>query len=180
MSNINYLSEILEPYTNGVIQIEVDHAYIHGGILFETSTQFTLTAGASRYIAITTPNTDKTIHYRPAAIVTTADKLTFDFYEAGTFTGGTILTPSNHNRRSTITAETVVKDGVTSTLDGTFIYKGFIGGGTGVGQARSGDQRGDKNEWVLKKNVIYLIKFTNGSTESNTINVNNLWYEQES
>lgn len=177
--DVNYQSGILETLTGAVRNIDNDHAYIHGGKLFSASYKVTLTAGATSYIALITPNTSKVIHYRPVSIVTSADKLTFLFYEAGTFTGGSDLTATNRNRRTSTVAESIVKTGVTSTLDGTLLYTGFIGGGTGVGQARSGAEMGEAKEWVLKKNTVYLIKLTNGSASSNEICLGLGWYEED-
>lgn len=174
-----YQSNILDMFTGAVRNIDNDHAYIHEGKLFYSSYKVTLTAGSSSYIALTTPNTDKVIHYRPVSITTSADKLTFLLYEAGTFTGGSDLIAINRNRKINVVAGTTVKTAVTSTLDGTLLYTGFIGGGTGTGQSRSGADMGESKEWVLKKNTVYLIKLTNGSSSSNEICLGLGWYEED-
>ena len=176
---VNYHSDTLETFTGALRNIDNDHAYIHEGKLFSASYKVTLTAGTSSYISFVTPNTERVIHYRPASIATSADKLSYFLYESGTFTGGSVLSIVNRNRRSITVAETVIKTGVTSTLDGTLLYTGFVGGGSGVGQSRSGSETGESQEWVLKKNTVYLIKLTNGSSSSNEICLGLGWYEED-
>ena len=174
-----YQSNILEIFTGAVRNIDNDHAYIHEGKLFSATYKATLTAGSSIYISFTTPNTDKVVHYRPASLTTSADNVTSLFFEGGTFTGGSPLIAVNRNRNSLSTAEVLINTGVTSTLDGTLLHTGFLGGGVGVGQSRSGGELGETQEWVLKKNTVYLIKLTNGSTSSNTLCLGGRWYEED-
>ena len=174
-----YHSDTLETTTGALRSIDNDHAYIHEGKLFSATHKVTLTAGSSIYISFTTPNTDKVVHYRPASLTTSADNVTTLFFEGGTFTGGSTLATVNRNRKSLTTAEVLINTGVTSTLDGTLLYTSFLGGGVGVGQSRGGGELAENQEWVLKKNTVYLIKLTNGSSSSNTLCLGVRWYEED-
>jgi hypothetical protein len=171
----------IERVTGGRPVIPTDHQYIHEGILFTAFNQFTLAGSAVGRIVLETPST-KYVHYRNEKISTSGDKVTVELFEAPTVTAetGTALTPINHNRITTITAHVTALVDPTVTAEGTKISQSFIGGGTGTGQARNGSDTSQENEIVLKKSTKYLIKITNGSANSNIIQVNPLWYEEES
>lgn len=175
---VQVLLKFKERVTESVKSISTEHSYIHEGLLFSISLKNTLGAGVTRKITFLTPSV-KYIHYRPAIIVTSADKLTMNFYESSSGnTGGTPLTAYNRNRLSPITAQSIVTDGATVTTNGTKIGGSFVGGGTGVGGARSGSEVGEENELVLKQNTLYTMELVNGSTESNEVFLKMKWYEE--
>lgn len=165
--------------TNGVTTITTDHSYIHQGVGFEAYLKFTLAAGASKVISLTTPATPTYVHYRPTRIVTSADKVTMIAAEGATVTSGTTISANNHNRNSSITAKSVLKDAPTVSVAGTAFAQVFLGGGTGVGSTRSGAETKEENEYVLKPATTYTITVTNDSTESNIIQINAFWYEEK-
>lgn len=110
-----------------------------------------------------------------------ADKLTIALREGATINvDGSAITAFNHNRNSSKTASSVLKNAPTVTVAGTQIAQAYIGGGTGVGGSRSGSDTKADNEWVLKQNTVYTITFTNDSSGDNVVNVNNVWYEETS
>lgn len=172
-------SEIQVDNTTGhPISITTDHHHIHEGYFFEAFKKMALSAnGGVLNIGLLTP-VNAYVHYRKSLISTTADNLTIDFFESATLTGGTILTPVNHNRNNSNIANSVLKDSPTISNTGTQIASYFLGGSAGVGQSRGGAELGESNEWVLKSNTQYLIRFTNGSTAINTFNANFVWYEE--
>ena len=181
--NAGYINikEPIERVTEALKQIETDHAYIHDGLFYEVFLQFTLATTATKYISLQTPE-ELYIHYRNEKVVSSGDKVTIELFEDAVLNatpGGTPLTPFNHNRLTTHTSGTTVLDGPTVDAEGTKIAQAFIGGGTSQGQARSGDDTSQANEWVLKRDTTYLIKITNDSTGDNTIQVNPIWYEEE-
>ena len=177
------LEGAIERVTKAVKQIDNDHAYIHKGGLFSAFTRNTLTAGASRYISIVTPNGNdaKYVHYRNEQVISSGDKVSIELYEDATVTTdtGTEKTPVNHRRIHINGSTVLVRDGVTVTDDGTMINQSYIGGGTGTGQARSGEETSDKNEYILKQGATYVVKITNGSSADNTIQCNPMWYEED-
>ena len=169
-----------ERITSAIRTIETEHSYIHEGIFFESYNKFTLAAGAKRVVTIKAP-VGKYLHYRPTNLVTSADKVTIEFYEGATVTAetGTAVTPSNHNRNSALTSGVTLLDAPTVTADGTKFAQVYIPGATGVGGSRTGASAGVSNsEWVLKPNTVYMIKVTNGSSGSNDIQINFQWYEE--
>ena len=175
------LSEGQERVTKAQQSITTDHAYIHEGNLYVALTKNTLATSASRYISIVTPGNGKYIHYRNEKVQCSADKVTVELFEDATVTAatGTAKTPVNHNRISSNVAVVLVRDGVTVTDEGTLINQTFIGGGTGQGQSRSGQETSEANEVVLKRDTTYVVKITNGSTANNIIQCNPLWYEED-
>ena len=175
------IKEPIERVTEALKQIDTDHAYIHEGLFYEAFLQFTLATTDTKYISLETPDT-LYIHYRNEKVVSSADKVTVELFEDAVLNatpGGTALTPYNHNRLTTHTSGMTVIDAPTVDTEGTKIAQSFIGGGTGVGGARQGDDTSQANEWVLKRDTTYLIKITNDSTVDNTIQVNPVWYEEE-
>lgn len=175
------LEQSQERVTKAQKEITTDHAYIHEGKLFVALTKNTLSAGTSRYISIVTPSNGKYIHYRNERVQSSADKVTIELFEDATVTAetGTEKTPINHSRISSNVSTVLVRDGVTVTNDGTLINQSFISGGTGAGQARSGEETSQENEFVLKRNTVYVVKITNGSTGDNIIQCSPLWYEED-
>lgn len=176
---INF-ADASERLTSAIRTIETEHAYIHEGIFFESYNKFTLAAGATRVITIK-PATGTYLHYRPTNLVTSADKVTIEFYEGATVTAatGTAVTPSNHDRNSTLASKVTLLDAPTVTVNGTKFAQVYMPGATGIGSTRSGASAGVSNsEWVLKPDTVYMIRVTNGSSGSNDIQVNFQWYEE--
>ena len=182
--NLQYIKNAfvtaIERITGAFRTIETEHAYIHEGIFYESYNKFTLAAGAKRVVTIK-PAAGTYLHYRPTNLVTSADKVTIEFYEGATVTAatGTAATPSNHNRNSTLASKVTLLDAPTVTADGTKFAQVYIPGATGTGGTRTGASAGVSNsEWVLKPNTVYMVKVTNGSSGSNDIQINFQWYEE--
>lgn len=172
-------SSILEHATGAVAVIDNDHKYIHKGQLFESFVKTTILAGGTYIVAIKTP-LDKELHYRPSGISPSADKVTVELLEGGTYTGGTDIPVINHKRSGGLSATQAVKGGVTVSAAGTLITQVFLPGSTGVGQSITGGAfSGATNEWILEKDTVYLYRIANGSAESNTVQVNFFWYEED-
>jgi hypothetical protein len=172
---------ILERVTRSFPFIDTDHEYIHEGNFFESSRDFSLAASAVGLIVIHTPAV-LYLHYRNEKISCSADKLTVELYEAPTVTvdTGVAVTPYNHNRISSIVSDSTVLKDPTVTANGTKILTTFLGGGTGTGSNRSGSETSSQNEWVLKRDTKYLIRVVNGSSATNIVQINPIWYEEGS
>lgn len=179
-----FINQALERVTDGTRTIDTDHGYIHEGKLFTAPVFISaLAAAGSNKITILTPSvaSGKYIHYRPALISTSGDKVSVDLYEASSGnSGGSDVTAINRNRVMSSTATTMqaIKSGVTVTTNGTLIDKQYIGGGTNVGGSSQGGTIGQEHEMVLKQNTLYTIVVTNGSSASNNILVTLKWYEE--
>ena len=176
---INF-ADASERITSAIRTIETEHAYIHEGIFFESYNKFTLAAGATRFVTLKAP-AGVYLHYRPTNLVTSADKVTIEFYEGATVTAntGTAVTPSNHNRNSALTSVVTLLDAPTVTANGIKFAQVYIPGATGIGGMRTGASAGEsESEWVFKPDTQYAIKVTNGSSGSNDIQINFQWYEE--
>ena len=183
--NLQYIKNAfvtaVERITGAFRTIETEHSYIHEGIFFESYNKFTLAAGATKVVTIK-PAAGTYLHYRPTNLVTSADKVTIEFYEGATVTAatGTAVTPSNHNRNSTLASKVTLLDAPTVTANGTKFAQVYIPGATGTGGTRTGASAGvSSSEWVLKPDTVYMVKVTNGSSGSNDIQINFQWYEED-
>lgn len=170
---------VIDHITGAMKTVTTDHAYIHQGIFFESSLTATLTAGGSINFVIKTPS-DVFIHWRPALVSCSGDKLTISLYEGCTTGAGTLISSYNHNRIKTAIASLTITRTATVTSDGTLISRNYIGGGTGVGGNRSGGTTGIENEWIFKQSTNYCLRFTNGSSADNAIIANAVWYSETS
>lgn len=174
-----YIEDAFDRLTGSPKAMAADHAYIHDGRLYETFYKATLTAANTFNIGFLTA-ASKYVHYRPSAVSSSGDLVTIYLYESAVvYSASSTLSSYNHNRNVTAAATAIVKVASTVSAAGTLISQSFIGGGTGVGGAKSGAERGDVNEWVLQPSTQYVIKVNNGSAASNTIQVNILWYEED-
>lgn len=174
------IASAVERVTNGFKTIEVEHANIHEGLFFESYNKFTLAAAGTRFVTIKTP-IGVYLHYKPTNLVTSADKITIEFFEGATVTAatGTSTSPSNHNRNSSNASGVTLLDAPTVTANGTKFAQVYIPGATGIGGTRTGASAGTSgSEWVLKPNTQYAIKVTNGSSGANDIQINFQWYEE--
>ena len=169
-----------ENLTEALRVIDNDHAYIHQGKYFTLSSLDTIAAGQTLKVGFKTPLiAGGLIHYRPAWLVSSVDKLTVEIFEAAEgVAGGVAQTPINRNRNSTEVSGCTVLKGVTTTGDGDLINTTYIPGSTGVGGTASGGLLSAANEWVLLPDTQYLIKYTNGSSAANIIFTEFQWYEE--
>lgn len=182
MGAIKNLIKALDFLTNSLKIMDNDHNYIHEGKLFTYNEKFDLATTATKIFAFTTPNGDLDIHYRPAIIESSADKVYVEFIEAPTISAaGTnkLTSVFNMNRKSSRTTSMQTFASGSSITGGTVIKTNFIGGGTNVGGNVSGGSIGVENEIVLKQNTIYAVRVTNGSSNTNTIHIQLQGYEED-
>lgn len=181
---LNSLGETVDPADNidttcqANKEVSMTEHAINKGLLFESFSKFSLASSGTYKMAITTPAATKIIHWIPTKIVTTGPKITVSFYYDLEYTGGTALVAYNHNFNSVITSSLAIKTGVTCTLAGNPFAQVFLGGGTGVGQSRSGAETTITNKWILKpaKNFIFVIE--NAGSAEEIIQINNSWIEK--
>ena len=98
----------------------------------------------------------------------------FEVYEGTTTSAdGTSLTRLNRSRDSTNTANMTMFHTPTITTDGTKIWDGFFGS---AGTSETGGISRSNNEFILKQNTKYLIRYT---SESNNNRFKGMvdWYE---
>lgn len=154
----------------------VEDIAVYEGKLFEAFfTTTAIAAGANYDLGILTG--DSTMIYIPAAITTSADSVAIGLYESSVITSGTTLTSYNHQRNSSFTSDMILKTAPTVTTVGTLVSKSYISGVSGNSLTRQGGIASGGYKMVLKPDTQYILRFTNGSTSSNTINVKMGWIE---
>lgn len=161
VANVDEFSEALET-------IDVPHAHIHEGKMFDMCELATITSGSNRdYLVITGAN--KFVHFK---VTCTADgKGDVAIYEEPTTSAnGTGMAELNRNRASAITPEVTVFHTPTVSAVGTMLCDELFGSGNKSG----GETRAD-NEWVLKKNTKYLIRVHASANIDVSTKMN--WYE---
>lgn len=162
---------------NALISTTLEKHEVELGQMYTAYYKGTIAAGQTLYLAYKTP-VDKEIRAYPTVIESSADNLTFKYYEAAAITGGTLATAVNKNRNSDKVSEMVLTATPTVTNIGLQIAQVFLPGSTGVGQSRSGaSAAGGDTYWPLKKDTVYILAFENGSTAANTVQITEAWLE---
>lgn len=159
------------------ISTDVRNSSVEKGRLFQAFHKQSIPAGATFNMSFKTP-IDIDIRDMPSVINTSADKLTFQYFEGATVTGGTAVPIFCQNRQVATQSTVVMKQGVTVTTTGTQLAQVWMAGSAGVGQSRSGTQGGGGDTfWKLKKDTTYLLRFINESTGANVMQLNEIWVE---
>ena len=168
-SNFHYAR--LDPMSRSLQTIDQHDADVHRGIRFHAVYNAgSINTAATKYLMITTPNSDTLIHANFTASGNGITKLEL-FEDPTVSVAGTGLTEFNVYRDSVATAATaVVTHTPTSSGDGTLIDVG-----TGTGSTVTVSEKC----WVLKANEQYFAKVTSYS-DSNVITISVDWSEEES
>ncbi len=152
--------------THSMPTIEIDHFLTHKGATFTCSEVSAVPALSTKYYLIKAPTCGDThmIHYEFVSSQADADII---LYETPTTTDdGDQMVLRNRNRASSNTAFTQVWQDPEVTDEGTHLDHDLIIGGkqSGGGTFEEGGQ-----EWICKKNLIYLVKYTNNSNQEDKI-----------
>lgn len=169
-----------DPATGALTTVDYPHHAIHEGKAYSGNATFSLATTASAYVHFLVA-TGHYPHFRLTGLASDGEKFTFTLYEAPTVaTNGTALTLYNRNRNST-------KDPAASlhawtktsaiTVGTTVLDSHYIGGGTGVGGAKSGGTNATDEEWVLKPATKYALKVKNGGANTSVASVRFFAYD---
>jgi len=165
--------------TGSPMFVDNDHAYIHKGFSY-TGGLTTNAATESINFLLCTP-ADKYVHFRPVQVSTVVPAVIVSLYENSTLTStdGTAVSLINRNRNSGSTAASILRRTTqpSTSATTTLLDTEFVGGGTGVGAARSGATISGQHEFVLKKSSVYPITVTGSS--ANAIGVKFFLYEED-
>lgn len=173
----DFLQNGTERITQAYRTITTNHGYIHAGIGFTISNKMDIAANKVGAFSFTGIPANTFVHFQPALITGIGGPIYVSLLEDYTFTGGTLVTPHNHNMNSLITPTLIVKSNVTYTPSTDSFTQVFLGGGTGVGQSRSGWETTVSTKWILVPETDYVFVFTNEGDASETIQINNTWAE---
>lgn len=165
------VSARVDPTSRHLVQMNEVHARIHEGSFFSTGLGDAALANAGTLeILIQTPATG-TIHARFGGSV--GGDIRMGLFEGTTFSAaGTTLVPSNRNRMSANVTTVTLSHTPTITLDGTVLFDGYVGGGSG-GNAIGG-QIASFEEFILDQSTSYLARVTNvsGQAQVSSLTVN--------
>lgn len=153
IGNQNYpYIDIRDPLIGLPGYIDEEHNEIHEGHMFDACELATLTIGTTRDYLITTGA--KSVHMKYS--VTADGKGKVGIYENSTTSapGGAMIL-NNRNRQSTGLAVATVNTAPTVTGIGTLMCEELFGSSVISG----GGTRAD-NEWILQKNMKYIIRVT--------------------
>jgi len=169
----DFLNKVSDPATESIEVVEYEHHEIHAGSFYRAGFQKDIPNGGTAIVAITTPDTTKWLHFRPAVDVELEAAIML--YENPTsVTGGTSVTPRNANRNfADESVATIVTDPTIDTTGAVIIGNQVLGSGKS-----SGGTGGSAFEWVLKQNTTYVMVVTNQATgAANETNIRLSWYE---
>lgn len=163
----------IDASTEVLTGIDYTHHEIHDGNYYRAGFQKDIPNGGTAIFAITTPDTTKWLHFRPAVDVELEARV--QLYENPTsVTGGTAVTPRNANRNSINTSGASVVTDPTIDTTGAIVLGNLV---EGSGKSSGGDASA-QYEWILKQNTTYVLRVTNLATgASNQCNIRCMWYE---
>ena len=178
----NKFMSVFETFTGAFKTMDNDHAYIHQKLMFSAYSKISVLTGGNYAFAFKTPSIGY-VHYRLAGINPSADKVETFIYEDAVFIPetGTLLVSTNRNRNDPIVSTVELRSAPTFTDNGTLLpgLSSYLPGSAGVGQTRVGTSGQSASEIVLKQNTTYRFYLTNGSSTTNDIGINFMWYEEE-
>jgi hypothetical protein len=146
--------------------IDIDHFFTHAGATFSSSDTDTVLATTAKDFLIITPANNE-VHLINWHFTSTQAASEIVLYEEPTTSAdGSLLTLFNKNRNSAKTAEVRIYQDPTVSDDGTQLEHDLIVGGK---QSGGGNFNESGEEWVLKKNTKYLIKYNNNSNQDDVM-----------
>ena len=146
---------IQDAVSGKLVTIAYEHLRIHEGNTFTVLEVTDLGQAGVRNLYIVTPDTNKWAHL--VWEIEHEKETSIQFYMDSTYSNiGTEITPFNRNGNSPNIATTKVYHTPTITDVGTLI--GIIQQGDGK---KAGGSDRQSNEFILKRNTVYLVKITN-------------------
>ncbi len=161
----------IDEYTRSLTTIGWEHHKIHEGDTFTVLEVTDLPNAAVRDILIITPDTTKWAHL--VWEIEHELETLIQFYRGTVVTdNGTVVPSFNRNGNSDNVSTTFVYHTPTITNDGVLI--GTIQQGSGK---KAGGSDRQSNEFMLKRNTMYLVRITNLTANNNLIFMKLNWYE---
>ena len=160
--------------SGSLISISHQHSQVHQGTYFTVSHLFSaVSAGADAELLVRFP-AGVTGHM--VMKVSAGADATVQLFEAPTASAdGTAITPINHNRQSTNTADSTAFYGPTITDDGTRLHSEFLPGG-GI-LAPGAILTVNTEQFVLAAGSDYLFRVTNDGAGAENISIDTSYYE---
>lgn len=168
----------IDEITGALVTIDVVHHEIHEGELFSVSYKAPdaspIADNGTIIFAITTGA--KFCHLIGSGACGGDAQL--ELVEDATFTGGTAMTERNRKRTEGDGGNTaqVTRDPGAIPVAGNVLEDLFLPGGTGGNAV--GIEGGNRVEWILKPNAIYLLRLTNRAGNAQPASLRAEWYEE--
>jgi hypothetical protein len=160
LSNLVNTPQSVDKSTGSVVCIDYEHNEIHSGDHYFYADKNTVDAAGVIEYLITTPDTDKKIHFVfnvDGTVVTS-----FDLYEGSDKVGTTLQSVFNNNRDSDNEATLIIHKGVSGgTTDGVLMFP--YSSGTSTNQSKGQSKVRAESEIMLKRNAKYLLRITSGT-----------------
>ncbi len=157
--------------THSLTTMDIQHSALHDGCNFVVSGFETVANSATVEFVVETPDTTTWTHM--TFYIQGTDTVSIEIYEnTDADADGTVSTPINNNRNSSVSSTVVVRKDPTINSDGDLIFS-----------QKSGDRRRAglltrNDEIILKQNTKYLFKITSFNN-GNVVTYVGSWYECE-
>jgi hypothetical protein len=146
--------------------VDIDHFFTHAGATFSSSDTDTVTQGTFKDFLLITPASNE-IHLINWHFTSTQASAEIVLYESPTTSAdGSALTLYNKNRTSVKTSDTQLFEDPTVSVVGTQLEHDIIAGGK---QSGGGNFNETGEEWVLKVNTKYLIRYNNNANQDDVM-----------
>ena len=166
----------VDPKIGNIVTISAEHNEIHEGEHFTTCDD-DQDVDAAKYWRITTPNTSNRIHL--AGFFISSINGTLEFFQNPTLSGqGTTLNSFNNDANSSNTTTAVFAKDPTTSNDGIRAFVSVIGSDGNNPVGASGGFQNRNNEFILKQNEDYVLKYTPEGTD-NRVSICFEFYEED-
>lgn len=157
-----------DPISGNFLILEPEHGAVHDGQHFTASHYVSVGTATAVTVLVTTPSSATYIHF--IAKVTSDKGGVWTMSEAPVTSGGTVLPSYNNDRNSALTDPVTLAHTVTvnAASVGTVLQSGIIGASGNPNSTAGGEGKHD-NEWVLKRDSTYLIRFVAGGAATQVV-----------
>lgn len=163
--------------TDALVVISGPHREIHEGEMFSVSYKSPDGAPIADDGTIIFVLTTGSLYAHLSTTIAGGGDAQVELREGVTVTGGTAMVEFNRNRASdNVATVAVVRDPGAIVDAGTLIEDIFSPGGTG-GNA-PGNISGQRLEWVLNINTVYMLRLTNRAGNAQPMSLEAIWYEE--
>lgn len=178
MSGYDVAGKIIDSH-NYLKQIDKVHHEVHEGCHFTACYSTSGTAGSTTYFIIQLASTEKIPHFTGTISPDVQGQYTFSI-DATVSSSYTAVTAYNNNMRSTVAALLNMgimptSSGASTATYGTIVECGWVGG-SGAAGVKIGASASARNEWMLKNNTKFVMRYT--STDAYRVSFNATWYEE--
>lgn len=166
---VQVLNITQDAFSEGIVQIDTSHRKVHLGLHYTVSDWADITAAGTEFDILI-----ETGASFPHMLWSALPQANFEveFFEDTTATTGSTLTAHNNSRNSSNTALTVISTSPSVSVDGTSIFRAALTTGHKEGAVDTREE-----EYILKPNSKYLLRYTKVDSGTNRLSYKFTWYE---